>query len=65
MEELIKMVNVQFSSNNANNTIKIDNYIERHKIQISNNFKCNNSADNKVKTKKSIVVLGDRAKLWD
>jgi hypothetical protein len=64
MEELIKMVNIQFSSNNANNQIRIDNFIEKHKILISNNFKCNN-ADNKVKKKKSVVVLGDRTKLWD
>lgn len=58
------MVNIQFSSNNANNQIRIDNMIEKHKILASNNFKCNN-ADNKVKKKISVVVLGDRTKLWD
>ena len=35
------MINVQFSSNNANNQIRINNYIKKDKALISNNFKCN------------------------
>lgn len=59
------MLNVQFSSNNANNQIRMDNYIKKDKVLISNNFKCNNKADNKIKPKKTIVTLGEKTKLWN
>lgn len=59
------MINVQFSSNNANNQIRRDNYIKKDMVLISNNFKCNNKADNKIKPKKTIVTLGKKAELWD
>lgn len=58
------MINVQFSSNNANNQIRINNYIKKDKALISNNFKCNNKADNKIKPQKTVVTLGEKTKLW-
>mgnify|MGYP001049982475 CR=1 FL=1 len=58
------MVNIQFSSNNANTQIKMESYMKKNDALISNNFKCH-KADNRIKTKKSVVTLGDRTKLWD
>ena len=58
------MINVQFSSNNANNQIRMANYSTTHREIVSNNFKCN-KADNTIKIKKTRVLLGDRVKLWD
>ena len=59
------MLNVQFFPNNANNQIRMDNYIKKDKVLISNNFNCNNKADNKIKPKKTIVTLGEKTKLWN